>query len=788
MRFSYRWLCDYVQLNKGIPEILEGFTISGLEVETALDMGAISGKVLIGQIKKIEPHPNADNLSICIVDVKRERPLNIVCGAKNMKEGDKVAVAVEGAHLASGITIKNTRIRGEVSEGMLCAGDELGLNDDHSGILILPGNFPVGEPLDAIIDISVTPNRGDCLSVIGLARDLAAYFGSRIKLPAIRIKQTMDRIENYLKVSVKNRQGCPRYVARYMRGVRVGKSPPWMTYRLESAGLRPINNIVDATNYVMLEYGQPIHAFDLDRVANRHIIVRNAREGEILETLDGESLPLTPDDLLITDPAKPIALAGVMGGINSGITASTINVVLECAYFDPVTIRKTSRRLGKQTDASFRFERTTDIEAIPRVLDRVAQLIQETAGGEIVQGIIDIKGYRPKVKTVSLPIPKTNKVLGVKLGAREIADLLLRLNFEITASSPEILTLAVPSYRSDITRDVDLIEEVARMYGYGNIKPTLPYLPARPIAQSPLSQTIRRVKETLSPLGFDEAITYSFTSSRLARALGLPLEGAAKLTNPISPDQDIMRTSLLPGFIETIAHNLNRDIFDLKIYEIGKVFRRGTDVISEEVWLIAGMCGNKSASWKQKGVPVDFYDIKGAATVLMDVLGFSDAALEPQKNIGYFHPGRAAHFIKGTREVCRFGEIHPILAERLELKRRLYFLEINLSATAPIVKRVARFRPIPKFPAVVRDIAIVIDETVPAQEVEAVIKKAAGADVESMSLFDIYTGAPVPQGKKSLAYSLTFRGADRTLTDSEVAAYMDAILSALKKAFNATLR
>ena len=788
MRFSYRWLRDYLLVKKSLPEILEGFTMAGLEVETVADMGALSGKILIGQVMKIAPHPQSDTLVLCAVNTGKERLLSIVCGAKNMKEGDKVAVALEGAELQGGITIQHTRIRGEVSEGMLCAGDELGLNNDHSGILILPKDFPIGEPLDAIIEISVTPNRGDCLSVIGLARDLSGYFQKRFPQPAIRITETMDRIENYLKVSVQNREACPRYGARYIRGTRVGSSPAWLVYRLESAGLRPLNNVIDVTNYVMMEYGHPIHAFDLDRVSNRHIIVRNALPEEKIETLDGEQIPLLAEDLVIADAGKPIALAGIMGGVNSGISHSTINVVLECAYFDPITIRRTRSRMGKQTEASFRFERNMDIEAIPRVLDRAASLIQQLAGGEIVQGILDVKNYRSSKKIVSLSVDKTNNLLGVTLGAREIADLLAGLNFEIVSSNPQELLFSIPSYRNDIVREIDLVEEVARMYGYQKIKPTLPYIPSRPVSPSSLARIAQIIKKTLYSLMLEETITYSFTSSKLTEALGLSLTKAVKLANPISSDQDMMRTSLLPGFIETVAHNLNRDVMNLRLYEMGKVFHQEENNPSEEVRLIAGICGDKFTSWIQKASPVDFYDIKGIAGVLAASLGFSDMVLKPLTGINYYHPTRAACFIKDGEEICRFGELHPLLTECLDLKKRLYILEMNLTRIAPQVRKEICYRPIPKYPSITRDLAIVLDESVPCQDVEDAIRKTAGSELESLNLFDLYRGDPVPEGKKSLAYTLVFQATDRTLTDEEVGNVLETIVNELKQKYNAVLR
>ncbi|MBN1903339.1 phenylalanine--tRNA ligase subunit beta [Candidatus Sumerlaeota bacterium] len=788
MRFSYRWLKEYLPVKKTIPEILDGFTISGMEVESAVDLGALSGRIVIGQIEKITPHPQAENLANCLVNAGGERPLNIVCGARNMKEGDKVPVALEGAQLSNGITIKHTRIRGEVSEGMLCAGDELGFNNDHSGIFILPEEFPIGEPLDMLIDISITPNRGDCLSVTGLARDLSAYFNKRFSQPAVRILETMDHIENHLKVTVQNREACPRYGARYIRGVRIGPSPGWLAYRLESAGLRPLNNVIDATNYVMLEYGHPIHAFDIDRISNHHIIIRNARKGENLEMLDGTVLTLTEEDLLIADPREPIALAGVMGGKNSGITPSAINVALECAYFDPLTIRKTRRRLGKQTEASYRFERNVDIEAIPRVLDRVATLIQQISGGEIVQGILDVKNFKSAKKFISLSIKNTNKCLGTNLGPREIADLLVPLNLEISNSDTENLLFCAPSFRNDLVREIDLIEEAARMYGYGKIKPTLPYLPSKPTTQTKIVMVEKQIRDILQSLSYDESITYSFTSSDLTQALGLPLEESVKLTNPISSDQDIMRASLLPGFIQSVAHNLNRGMLNLRLYEIGKTFKRKKDDIQEEIRLIAGICGEKSSSWKQKGEPVDFYDIKGLGEALSEKIGFAGLLIEPLSGGNYYHPRRSARFIKGEVEICRFGELHPLIADCLELKRRLYIMEMNVSQIAPLARKTIAYQSIPKYPSITRDLALVLDDSVSALEVEELIRESAGAELESLVLFDLYKGDPVPRRKKSLAYSLVFRAPDRTLTDEEANETMQKIFDQLKERFNATLR
>lgn len=789
MRFSYRWLLEYLQTRRSLQEVLHGFTMAGLEVETVTDLGAISGKIVVGQILEVHDHPDADTLHVCTVDVGEDRSLNIVCGAHNMKQGDNVAVALEGASLSGGLEIRRTRIRGQVSEGMICAGDELGLNEDHEGVLILPKEWKIGEPMDAIIDIAVTPNRGDCLSMIGMARDLAGYFGARCNTPIVRVMETMDRIDNYIKVTVENKKACPRYGARFIRGVHVGPSPDWVRYKLESAGVRAKNNIIDATNLVMLEMGHPIHAFDLDRVANRHIIIRDAREGETLEMLDGEELKLTSEDLLIADPREPIALAGVMGGMKSGIHNSTINVVIECACFDPVTIRKTARRLGMQTEASFRFERSVDPEGVTRVLDRVATLMRDIAGGEIVQGIMDVKSYRYEKKILPLSISKTNRILGTDLGPREMADLLLRLDFEITKTEEDNIHFSIPPHRTDIDREIDLVEEVARMYGYEKVKPTIPYLPAKSNTRSPVEQMKKKASSTLVSLGFNEMITLSFTSSRLIEALGLPLDHATPITNPISSDQDVMRTSLLPGVIEVASWNLNRDLLDLAQFEAGKVFRQiDENQFEEEMHLMAVLCGETLSSWRKKGREVDFYDIKGAAEAVLDALLLSDARLHEDVETPWLHPGRSARYIKNGKEICRIGEFHPVLTERLELKRRLYLMEMNLTLCAELEKKERKYTPIPKFPAVDRDLAVIVDKKVSAGDIQSAIKQAAGESLEDVSLFDLYTGDPVPEGKKSLAYAFTFRSTDRTLTDEEVNQAMENILAMLKERFNAILR
>ena len=792
MLISLRLLKKYLPIKEPATKIMESLTMGGIEVENFTDIGFISGKILVGEIKEMQPHPSSEKLSICLVDIGKQPLLKIVCGAPNTAVGQKVPVALPGAVFPDGTKIEKTVIRDVESEGMLCSGKELNYNDDHSGILILPPDWEIGEPVDCLIDIKVTPNRADCLSIIGVARDLSAMFKKKVSPPVPRFHETMDRIEQWAKVTVENKEACPRYACRLIRSVRVGPSPVWLQRAVEAGGLRSINNVVDVTNFVLLELGHPLHAFDFDKIANHHIVVRNAKEGETITTLDNQALNITPNDLLIADPAKPIALAGIMGGLHSEVDDKTINVLLEAAYFDPLTIRRTSKRLEKVTDSSYRFERGTDIKNLTLALNRSAQLIKEVASGEIIKGIIDISGKVLKPPPISINIDNANKVLGTNLTARNVADELSALGFELLRCDKSLLSLSVPSYRVDIHREVDLIEEVARIYGYQNIPTSMPYIPTSSLRLDSMSRLTRKIRTILVSLGIAETITYSFIGENQIEALEMKSDDIVKLRNPISNDQNVMRTSLIPGLFSGIKHNMNHNVLDIRIFEIGKTFRWDTErkgVIETEN-LVVGMCGRRYKSWNLPFGDVDFYDIKGIAEFIMNNLLISGFKIEKlnDPNGHFLHPQRSAKFTINDVELIRFGEINPVFEEKLEFKKKLYILEANVENLLNFISDEIIFTEIPKYPGADRDLAIIIDEDIPVGDIESKIREAGGKDLASLSVFDIYKGPQVPEGKKSIAFSLFFLSNDKTLTENEVNEYQQKILEALEKNFSARLR
>ncbi|GAB4311824.1 MAG: phenylalanine--tRNA ligase subunit beta [Candidatus Sumerlaeia bacterium] len=804
MRISYRWLRDYLPVNVSAPDVVDILTMNGIEVESELDLGAISGKILVARITAIRPHPNAEKLRLATVDYGKGTPLEVVCGAPNIEVGQKVPLALEGAKLPNGVELRRAMIRGVESEGMLCSAAELGVSDDAEGIWILPDDvregreeFKVGEPVDLLFDISITPNRPDCLSLIGLAREVAVHFKREVFLPQKRLNETLDRVDSFVRVTVKAPHQCPRYTCRVIKGVRIGPSPAWMRYRLETAGLRSINNVVDVTNFVMLEYGQPLHAFDLDRIFNHHIIVRLAEEGEKIQTLDDKTFVLSRNDLTIADYSRPIALAGIMGGKNSEVTESVFNVLIESAYFDPATIRRTSRRLDKTTDSSYRFERGVDPHRVVDALHRATELIHELAGGNITKGLIDVRGPLPQQNPITVRVERVNQILGAELNARDVADVLVYLGFQLTRSDREKLTLLPPSHRMDISREIDLIEEVGRIHGYHKIKAQMPYVPARAEVITPQERITRTLKDVLRGAGLNEVITFSFVSREALNALGLPADRLIEVTNPLSRDQEVMRPSLVPGLIRTVQHNQSHGQPDVMIFEAGRVYEAGGNGEAdsgavERRWLSAAVVGNVSATWQRGSVAADFYTVKGLAEQCLRALGLEGWEVKRLSDLPYYHPHRAAQLIEGEAMLARFGELHPALAAELDVRGRLLMLEIPLETLVERLQdesaAVRRMKPIPRFPAVQRDIAILVDAAIPAGEIAEAIERAGGELVESARLFDVYEGEKIQKGKKSLAFSITCRSTERTLTDEEVAATQERILAALGEQFGAQLR
>lgn len=794
MRFNLRWLLKYVDLDLPLEQILDGLTMAGLEVEECIDVGYDSGRVVVAEILEILPHGGgARNLSLCRVRASADpdaKPLQIICGAPAMQVGDHVPLALPGAVLAGGRKIRKTRIKGETSEGMLCSGPELAWNEDASCLLLLDDSLPVGEPLDALIDVAVTPNRPDCLAVTGVARDIGAYFRKPFHGPPVRCQETTEPTESFARVEIEDKEGCPRYTARVVRNVQVGPSPPWLARAVEAAGLRPINNIVDVTNFVLMELGHPLHAFDLDTISEHSIIVRRAREGETLRTLDGFDRQLTSQDLLITDPSRAIALAGIMGGENTEITDATVHVLIESAYFDPIRIRRTRTRLEVQTDSSFRFERGMDRENVHVALNRAAQLMREVAGGEVTRGVIDVQGPRVKPRVLTLRAQRCNAILGTELESSEMADLMACIGCEITRSDRDQMIVAPPSHRVDLLREIDLIEEIGRLYGYDKIPSTVPYVPARPADKQPAQVLCERMAALLADEGLSEVVTYSMTDREAIERSRQSVDGLVELVNPLTRAQSVLRTSLIPSVLDTMVYNHKRGSTDLAICEVGATYHwkgGSSDPYEERDHAVAALSGRRPPHWSRPDSPWDFFDVKGMVERVLEGLGVVPDRIESARR-PELHPGRSATFFKGEKALCSFGQLHPDVGDAWELRGDAFLAVFDLEPLLEHVDLGRRYSDVPQYPSVVRDLALVVGADVPAGAIDATLRDAGGAILESLLLFDIYEGEPVPKGKRSLAYSLTFRAPDRTLTDDEVNAIQKRLLAAVAEKHGAELR
>jgi phenylalanyl-tRNA synthetase beta chain len=784
---------EYLTFAISPQEMIDRLTAIGHEVEEIIDLGLLNNPIRIARILSVEPHPDAGNLTVCQVDDGTDEPATVVCGAPNAAEGVVSVLARAGARLPSGQVLKRAKLRGVASEGMLLALDEMGLGSDHAGIVILEPDAPVGEGYDVILEVKITPNRPDCLSVFGLARDLAAAYGRKVYAKPSRLRETYENAHDLLRVSIKCPDHCPRYTARVMRRVHVGPSPDWIQRRLLAVGLRPINNVVDATNLVLVELGHPMHAFDYDKVRRQEIIVRMAAPGEKIRLLDETELDLAPGkDMVIADGEAPIALAGIMGGAESEVGDATESVLLESAYFKPATIRRSARRHRLSTDASYRFERGADPEALTVALDRAAAWIAEIAGGEVPKGIVDAKLKPHAPVTLMLRPARACRILGIDASKTEIADLLAALEFEILRSETDILVVSVPSYRCDVAREEDLYEEIARLYGYDRIPATMPYLPAGANRPNERVRLRRLIQDCLTGLGLSEAITLSFTGAPWLDQLELPHGDALRIRNPLSRDQALLRTELASSLIHTLLHNQNRGNSDLHLFEIGKGFRFGdmaAPCVEEEALAIGVMGASRAASWRagRQSRPVDFFDLKGVLETLFAELGVADVEWVPG-GPPLLHPGRSARVRAGDAELGWAGELHPRLRDRLEFRERPQLAEIQIEPLRPLASRRRLFRELPRYPAIERDFAVIVDRDVPAERVGATVRDAAGELLESLFLFDSYEGEQAGPGKKSLGYRVVLRHAERTLTDEEAEEVQSKVLARLAQELGATLR
>lgn len=805
MKLSVKWLSEYAPAQISPTELAHRLTMAGLEIEGITRTGEGLEGVVVAFIKESVQHPNADKLSVTKVDAGANGVLQVVCGAKNYKVGDKVPLATVGSKLPGGLEIKKAQLRGVESLGMLCSARELGLSEEHSGLMILDPSLPVGLPIakalgldDTIFEVNVTPNRPDALSHLGIAREVAAILGVPLKLPEPRLNEGGGAASDVAKIRIEAADRCPRYAARIIEGVKVGPSPQWMQERLKACGIRAINNLVDVTNYVLLEWGHPLHAFDLDKVGGKEIVVRLARSGEKLKTLDGKERALDPDDLVIADAEHAQAVAGVMGGGDSEVGEGTTRVLLESAWFNPSTVRRSSKRHGLHTEASHRFERGTDIDAVPKALDRAAALIAELGGGQVLQGAIDVYPKKATPKTVTLKPEAVSALLGTEVPAQETERILSALGFSKSNDS-----YTVPSWRVDVEREEDLIEEVARVRGYETIPSVLPRGPSELPPEPPSLEVERRVRGSLAGAGFMEVVSYSFVAPkdlpwltiREYDSLGKPVDSVG-LKNPLSAEQSVMRTSMYPGLLASLSHNLRHQVDAVRLYEWGRTYtpdpEGGEDhrPIAKEVGHVAGVLTGlrMGRHWTAPDARIDLYDAKGAVEAVLASLGIDKAKFVPVE-LAPYHPRASARvWLENGVTIGTLGELHPRAAKALDLPPGIFLFDLELERLRKAAVLRPKYEALTRFPAVLRDLAVVVKAEQSADEVRKVILDAGGALVEDAHIFDVYTGKPIPEGQKNLAFALSYRAEDRTLTDAEVNEAHSRIVAEVNKRLGASLR
>jgi len=794
MKVSLNWLRDYVDITLPLKDLAHRLTMSGTEVKGTEFTGQAWDNIVVGEIMAVEPHPNADRLKLVTVDLGVEQS-KVVCGAPNVRVGDKVPFARVGAQLIDGHTgelvrLKPAKIRGIVSEGMACSEKELGISDRHEGLMVLPPEAPLGIPLadyfgDAVLDLDVTPNRPDCLSVVGIAREVSALTKQEMRLSPPYYQEEGPGIEQLVSVEIADADLCRRYCASLIDGVKVAPSPSWMQQRLNACGMRPINNIVDVTNYVMLEYGQPLHAFDFRQIRGGKIIVRRASEVEGITSLDGAERILNPDMLVIADSQFPVAIAGVMGGADSEVIAPTTSVLLESANFNPVSIRRTSTKLKLRSEASLRFERAISPELTLPALKRATQLLLELAGGKAAKGVIDVYPGRREVKPIIFHTFWVKRLLGIELKRKQIVEILTSLGFECRPTNSMEIEVTVPYWRMDVNGAADLVEELARIIGYDYIPTTMlsSQLPRQQV--DPLVRFREKLRDLLVGCGFQEVITYSLASRERLAKIGLP-EHPVRVANPLTTEQEYLRTSLRPNLLALLASNQRHEEGGIRLFEIGKVYLpREEDLPEERETLVGVLSGPRiEHSWLGEKGRLDFFDAKGVIETLLGRVGI-EADFEAGRE-ETLHPGRAAEIVVDRNVVGIIGELHPEVAERFDLlPQPVALFELEIEKLLPYVSP-GEYRPLSRFPESVRDIAVVVDAEVPAKKVQDIIR--GFPLVSQVSLFDLYTGEQVPSGKKSLAFRVVYQSPTHTLTDEELEKVEREILSKLSQEVGATLR
>lgn len=810
MQVSIKWLKDYIDFTETPEQLADKLTMAGIPVENVVDPGEGLEKVVTGRIEKLEPHQNSDHLQICTMNVGLAENIIIVTGAQNVAEGQVVPVAMVGAHLPNGMKISKGKLRGVASNGMLCSAQELKLDleklpeEQKTGIFILPSDTPVGIPAkdvlglnDVVLEFELTANRADCFSVFGLVREIAAITGNKPHFPEIKVNEDDNtKLNDIFSVEIADPDLCSRFSTRMLKNVKIGPSPEWMQQRLEGAGIRSINNVVDVTNFVMIELGHPMHAYDYDKITGKKLIARRAIEGEELHTLDDTSRKAKGEMLVIADSEKAAGLAGIMGGFETEITDTTTTVVLESADFYGPCIRRTARACGLSSEASGRFERGVDSETTIKALDRTAQLLQEMGACTVCEGIVDVYPNPKQANYVTFTPEQINNHLGTNIAKDVMLNIITSVGFDVTKDENDEITVKVPSWRNDVTCMADISEEIARLHGFDKIKSTLPNGVSMQGTQSAKQTFIDKVKASLSSQGLYETISFALTNEETFNKLNIPqdspLRKAVPIMNPLSDEYPLVRTTLLSSIFDNLARNLARKNDDVALFEVGSVFFPKALPVTElpdEVVKIAGaITGRRNAQgWNQTNDMVDFYDAKGIIEELLANLRVTRYTVETGTHYA-MHPGKTALFKKGRDVIATVGEVHPAVLSAYGITKPVYIFELDATIVMKYMAKDLKYKALPKYPATSRDLAMLVDVDVNAADIEKAMTKAAGQNLTQITLFDVYTGKQVEEGKKSLAFSLTFQSNDKTLTDAEIDPAIEKIVAKLQKDFNANLR
>lgn len=805
MKVSYQWLQEYLDLDVAPQDLAEKIARTSVDINDVYSLSDGLKKIVVGEVVKCENHPDSDHLHVCQVDVGEEEPIQIVCGAPNVQEGKKVIVALHGARIADNQKIKRGKIRGVESNGMLCALQEIGFSDKiapkdyEDGIYFLPDDAKNGDPVfkylgmdDTIIDTDVTPNRGDMLSIYGNVNDIAAFYGLKPHFKEITIKEEgTEKTTDFLQAEINDTKIAPTYKLRVIKGVKIAESPLWLQIRLWNSGIRPVNNVVDVTNYVLLKYGQPLHSYDYDQLSGKNFGVRHANEGEKFITLDGDEQTLKANDIVVTVDDQPVALAGTMGGEGTAVSDDTTTVALEAAIFDPVMVRKQARRLDLHSESSMRFERGINPVTVETALNEAAEMIKELAGGTITAGIVT-GSEAPAVDTpIKLSLAKINHVLGTSLTMEQVTDIFDRLAFAYTVDDDDQLTVIAPARRWDISLAADLYEEIARIYGYDNLPSTLPTMTRNRGGLTPRQRFIRASRHDLEGMGLTQAISYSLTTVEKAKQFQIkPLAEPMKLDFPMSSDHVATRMNIVSGLLNDIAYNVARNVDNVALYEEGRVFLpMGDERPVEQEHLAAAVTGQMVAnSWNKKDQPADFFQLKGIVERYLKNMGIAGKiTYVPTSDRQEMHPGRTADIMVDDQLVGFIGQVHPQTAKEYKIPET-YVFELNLELLLAAPKIENEYTPISKYPSITRDIALLVDDDVENATIVEAIKQKGGAYLKDIHLFDVYAGSHLPAGKKSLAYTLTYQDDKGTLTEDQVNTAFDKVTAYLQDKVDAEIR